>query len=289
MTTSHKNEFIVVSGASSGIGEATARRLAALGYLVLAGVRRDIDGDRIRAEGIEPVLLDITEPDHIRSLAARIADDPGKRLLRAVVNNAGIEINAPVEVLPLELWRAQFDVNLFGHIAVIQALLPALRRSGGRIVNISSVGGEAALPIYGAYAGTKFALEAASDSLRREVTAHGVQVVVVQAGGVKTVMADTSGALSLELAGKMNPEHTRLYGNLIASTVATQTAFLKRALSAEKAGARIATIVTTARPRTRYTLGIDAAFVVPLNRILPTRVMDRMLARGTASPAAGRG
>jgi len=289
MTTSHKNEFIVVSGASSGIGEATARRLAALGYLVLAGVRRDIDGDRIRAEGIEPVLLDITEPDHIRSLAARIANDPGKRLLRAVVNNAGIEINAPVEVLPLELWRAQFDVNLFGHIAVIQALLPALRRSGGRIVNISSVGGEAALPIYGAYAGTKFALEAASDSLRREVTAHGVQVVVVQAGGVKTVMADTSGALSLELAGKMNPEHTRLYGNLIASTVATQTAFLKRALSAEKAGARIATIVTTARPRTRYTLGIDAAFVVPLNRILPTRVMDRMLARGTASPAAGRG
>jgi NAD(P)-dependent dehydrogenase (short-subunit alcohol dehydrogenase family) len=279
------HELIVVSGASTGIGAATARRLASKGFHVLAGVRTPHDADSIRTDGIEPVLLDITIPDHIQALAARIADDPEKRLLRAVVNNAGIEINAPVEVLPLELWRSQFEVNLFGHIAVTQALLPALRRSRGRIVNISSVGGEAALPIYGAYAGTKFALEAASDSLRREVTAQGIQVVVVQAGGVKTVMADRSGAMSLELAKSLSPEHTRLYGDLITSTVATQAAFLKRALPADKAATKIVKIVTTARPRTRYTLGLDAAIVIPLNRILPTRLMDRMLAGTGRKPA----
>jgi NAD(P)-dependent dehydrogenase (short-subunit alcohol dehydrogenase family) len=282
MTTSDKNEFIVVSGASTGIGEATSRHLAALGYHVLAGVRRDSDGVRIRADRIEPVMLDITEPDHVRALAARIADDPEKRPLRALVNNAGIEINAPVEVLPLELWRSQFEVNLFGHIAMIQALLPALRASRGRIVNISSVGGEAALPIYGAYAGSKFALEGASDSLRREVAAQGIQVVVVQAGGVKTVMADTSGPLSLDIASKMNSEHSRLYSDLVVSSVASQTAFLKRALSAEKAGAKVAKIATRARVRARYTMGMDAAFVIPLNRLVPTRLMDRVLSANIA-------
>jgi NAD(P)-dependent dehydrogenase (short-subunit alcohol dehydrogenase family) len=277
MTTSPLKELMVVSGASTGIGAATARRLAAMGFHVLAGVRSTRDADVIRADGIEPVLLDITMPQHVQNLAERIAGDAEGRPLRALVNNAGIEINAPVEVLPLELWRSQFEVNLFGHIAVIQALLPFLRASRGRIINISSVGGEAALPIYGAYAGTKFALEAASDSLRREVRSQGIQVVIVQAGGVSTVMADRSGELSLELAGKMNAEHTRLYGDLIAATVATQAAFLRRAMPAATAGAKIAKMATTRRPRTRYTLGIDAAFVIPLNRILPTAIMDRVL------------
>ncbi|MFJ6695296.1 SDR family NAD(P)-dependent oxidoreductase [Streptomyces sp. NPDC091272] len=277
MPVSHKNDLVVVSGASTGIGAATAHELAARGYHVLAGVRTDREADAARAAGVEPVILDITVPEHIKGLAERISDDPGRRRLRALINNAGIEINAPVEVLPLDLWRQQFEVNLFGHIAVIQELLPHLRRSRGTIVNISSVGGVAALPIFGAYAGTKFALEAASDSLRREVKAQGVQVVVVQPGGVRTDMAAHSGDISLELADRMSPEHQRLYGDLIKSTVASNAAFLKRALPAEKAAARIAHVATTARPRTRYTLGTDAAFTVPLARLLPDRLMDRVL------------
>ncbi|MBP0459066.1 SDR family NAD(P)-dependent oxidoreductase [Streptomyces montanisoli] len=274
MAAPHKNELVVVSGASTGIGAATAHALASIGYHVLAGVRTSGEADAIRAEGIEPVTLDITVPAHIEALAQRIADDPERRALRALVNNAGIEVNAPVEVLPLELWREQFEVNLFGHIAVIQKLLPFLRRSRGRIVNISSVGGVAALPIFGAYAGTKFALEAASDSLRREVRAQGVQVVVVQPGGVKTEMAARSGDVSLELAGGMSAEHQRLYGDLVRSTVASNAAFLERAVPAAKAGAKIAKVVTAARPRTRYTLGMDAAFTVPLARVLPGRLLD---------------
>ncbi|MFE6521388.1 SDR family NAD(P)-dependent oxidoreductase [Streptomyces sp. NPDC057794] len=272
------NELVVVSGASTGIGAATAQALAARGYHVLAGVRTESEADTVRADGIEPVTLDITVPEHIEALARRIADDPERRLLRVLVNNAGIEINAPVEVLPLALWREQFEVNLFGHIAVVQKLLPLLRRSRGRIVNISSVGGVAALPVFGAYAGTKFALEAASDSLRREVSAHGVQVVVVQPGGVRTEMAARSGDISLELAAGMSAEHQRLYGGLINATVASNTAFLKRAVPAAKAGASIARVATTPRPRARYTLGTDAAFVIPLARHLPARLMDGILA-----------
>ncbi|MEU3392832.1 SDR family NAD(P)-dependent oxidoreductase [Streptomyces albidoflavus] len=270
-------ELVVVSGASSGIGAATARSLAAMGYHVLAGVRTDSEADAVRADGIEPVTLDITVPQHVDALARRIADDPERRALRILVNNAGIEINAPVEVLPLALWREQFEVNLFGHIAVIQKLLPFLRRSRGRIVNISSVGGVAALPVFGAYAGTKFALEAASDSLRREVSAHGVQVVVVQPGGVRTEMAARSGDLSLELAAAMSTEHQHLYSHLINATVASNTAFLERALPAAKAGAKIARVATRPRPRARYTLGTDAAFVIPLTRFLPARLMDTVL------------
>ncbi|MFI6062218.1 SDR family NAD(P)-dependent oxidoreductase [Streptomyces sp. NPDC051286] len=269
---------MVVSGASTGIGAATARELASMGYHVLAGVRSDQEADTIRAQGVEPVMLDITVEAHIEALAERISRDPEQRLLRALVNNAGIEVNAPVEVLELDRWREQFEVNLFGHIAVIQKLLPFLRESRGRIVNISSVGGVAALPIFGAYAGTKFALEAASDSLRQEVAAQGVQVVVVQPGGVKTEMAAHSGTISLELADRMNAEQQHLYGDLIKSTVASNAAFLKRAMPAEKAGEKIARITTKPRPRTRYTLGLDAAFTVPLAHILPGRVMDRVFA-----------
>ncbi|MEU0133068.1 SDR family NAD(P)-dependent oxidoreductase [Streptomyces sp. NPDC006296] len=289
------DELVVVSGASSGIGAATARALASMGYHVLAGVRTDGEADAIRADGIEPVTLDITVPHHVEALARRIADDPERRALRVLVNNAGIEINAPVEVLPLALWREQFEVNLFGHIAVIQKLLPFLRRSRGRVVNISSVGGVAALPVFGAYAGTKFALEAASDSLRREVSAHGVQVVVVQPGGVRTDMAARSGALSLELAAAMSTEHRHLYSHLVNATVASNAAFLERALPAAKAGARIARVATRRRPRARYTLGTDAAIIVPLARLLPARLMDAILtlshrprnAKTVSAPAPG--
>ena len=273
------DELIVISGASSGIGAATARELAARGFHVLAGVRRTEDADALRDDRIEPVLLDVTVGEHIAALAARIADDPHQRSLRAVINNAAIEINAPLEVLPLDIWRQLFEVNLFGQVAVIQALLPALRRSKGRVVNISSVGAESVLPIYGAYAGTKAAFESASDALRREVRAQGIQVVIVQSGGVKTVMAERSGPLSLELASRMGPEHTDLYGELIASTVRFQSSFLEHAVTATKAATKIANITTAKRPRIRYTLGVDAAFTVPLNRILPARLMDRILAR----------
>ena len=156
MTASNRpdrHQLVVVTGASTGMGAATARELAGRGYHVLAGVRRDVDADALRADGIEPHILDITDESDVAAIAGRVADDPLRRPLRALINNAGIAVNAPVETLPIAEWRHLFEVNLFGHIAMTQALLPALLRSSGTVVNISSVGGKFAMATYGAYAG----------------------------------------------------------------------------------------------------------------------------------------
>lgn len=270
---------MVVSGASTGMGAATARELAARGYHVLAGVRRERGGDAIRTDGIEPVILDLTRPEHVRALVDRIASDPDHRPLRALINNAGIAVNAPVETLPLGEWRRLFEVNLFGHIAVTQALLPFLHRSHGRIVNISSVGGKIAMATYGPYAGTKFALEAVSDSLRRELAPHGVQVVVVEPGAVNTEMADRGAATATDLAERMSPEQQQRYGGLVKAIVAHQAAaFARTGMPEDRAGSIIAEAATARRPRTRYTIGRDAALLTRLTRIFPDRILDRVLA-----------
>lgn len=246
------------------MGAATARELARQGFHVLAGVRRDA----VAAPGIEPVILDITKPEHIEALAARIGDRP----LHALVNNAGIQVNAPVETLPLDEWRHVFEVNLFGHIAVTQALLPMLRN--GRVVNISSVGGKVAMPTYGAYAGAKFALEAVSDALRRE----GVQVVVVEPGGVRTEMATRGIATANDLASRMTPEQTERYGSLVQAINALMATGTEAGVTAEEAAKVIAKAVTTRKPRTRYTIGRDAALITRLTKILPDRTLDKVIA-----------
>lgn len=278
MTMSHETELIVVSGASTGMGAATARELARRGYHVLAGVRRSVDADAIREEHVEPVILDITVPAQIDALVDRIATDPLGRKLRAAVNNAGIAVNAPVETLPLEQWRRQFDVNLFGHIAMTQALLPYLHDSAGRVVNISSLGGKIAMPTYGAYAGTKFALEAVSDALRRELAPHGVQVVVVEPGGVQTEMTGRGIERAKTFVEQMTPVHRRRYGGLMQAIITQATAFTTAGVTATAAAVVIADAVTTPKPRARYTIGRDAAMMTRLTRILPDAILDRVSA-----------
>lgn len=258
------------------MGAATARELARRGYTVVAGVRRERDADALRAERIEPVLLDITEADHVEALRARIENSP--QPIAALINNAGIAVNAPVEALPLAEWRHQFDVNLFGHIAVTQALLPTLLRDQGRIVNISSVGGKVALATYGAYAGTKFALEAVSDALRRELAPHGVRVVVVEPGGVRTEMTSRATVTANRLVAGMTPEQSERYDDLVQAIISHSAAFTRNGKSADHAAQVIAKAATARKPRTRYTIGRDAALMTRLSRVLPDRALDRLVA-----------
>jgi len=277
MTTSDE-ELILITGASTGMGAATARELARRGYHVLAGVRRKSDADGLRAARLEPVILDITDPAQVEAVAARIDGDPAGRPLRAVINNAGIAVIAPVEVLTISEWRHQFEVNFFGHVAVTKAVLPALHASSGRVVNISSVGGRIALPTYGAYAGTKFALEAMSDALRRELAPHGVQVVVVEPGGVRTEMTGRSTERANETLTVLPPAARARYGPLLQAAVNHASAFTASGVSAEAAGRIIADAATDRRPRTRYTIGRDAAILTRLSRVLSDRALDRVLA-----------
>ncbi|MFE2676187.1 SDR family oxidoreductase [Streptomyces hygroscopicus] len=277
MTTSSEiRKLVVVTGASTGMGASAARELARQGFHVLAGVRRDRDADAIRSTGIEPVILDITKSEQVEALAARVADDP--RALHALVNNAGIQVNAPVEALPMAEWRRVFEVNLFGHIAVTQALLPALLRSKGRVINISSIGGKFAMATYGAYAGTKFAFEAVSDSLRREVGPLGVQVVVVEPGGIRTEMAARGIATANQLAAQMTPAQKERYGSLVQANNKLMASGTASGLTADAAAWVIAKAVTARRPRTRYTAGRDAALIMRLGRMLSDRTLDRVLA-----------
>jgi len=274
---SDRRELIVVTGASTGMGAATARELARRGFHVLAGVRREIDADALRGEGIEPHILDITVESDVAAIADRVAADPLGRPLRALINNAGIAVNAPVEALPIAEWRRQFEVNLFGHVAMIQALMPSLLRSSGTVVNISSVGGKVALPTYPAYAGTKFALEALSDSMRREVNDLGVKVVVVEPGAVKTEMAQRGVATADRLKAGMTADQLERYGGLIDAMSSLARSFDTDGVPAERAAKVIANAATAPRPRTRYTIGRDAAILLRLSRVVSDRFLDRVV------------
>lgn len=280
MTSSNqpdRRELIVVTGASTGMGAATARELAAEGFHVLAGVRREVDADALRGDGIEPCILDITIESDVAAIAERVARDPQRRPLRALINNAGIAVNAPVETLPMAEWRKQFEVNLFGHIAMTQALFPALLSSSGTVVNISSVGGKVVLPAYGAYAGSKFALEAVSDSLRREVGGTGIKVVVIEPGAVKTEMAERGLATAEGLQANMTAAQLERYGNLMKALAAQGRSFGESGVSAEHAATVIARAATASRPRTRYTIGRDSAILVRISRVASDRMLDRIV------------
>jgi NAD(P)-dependent dehydrogenase (short-subunit alcohol dehydrogenase family) len=275
-----RHELIVVTGASTGIGAASARELARMGFHVLAGVRREVDADALRRsgiEGIEPLILEITVESDVAAIAHRVANDPLRRPLRALVNNAGIPVNGPVESLPMAQWRRLFDVNLFGHVAMIQALFPALLSSSGTVVNISSVGGKVVLPTYGAYAGSKFALEAVSDALRREVATLGINVVVIEPGAVKTEMVERGIATADQLNANMTAAQLARYGELATAVAAQARSFNETGVSAEHAAKVIAKAATAARPRTRYTIGRDAAILVRISRVVPDRVLDRIV------------
>ncbi len=276
---SSASDLVVVTGASTGIGAATARELARRGFHVIAGVRRDSDADALRSERIEPHTLDITVEADVAAVAERVTREHGHRRLRALVNNAGIAVNAPVEALPLTEWRRQFDVNLFGHIAMTQALLPDLLESSGTVVNISSVGGRVAMATYGAYAGSKFALEAVSDALRREVGHLGVKVVVIEPGAVTTEMSGRGVATADRLAAAMTPAQHERYDALIGAITTQAGTFARDGVPATKAAQVIADAITAPRPRTRYTVGRDAAVIVRLARLAPDRLLDRMLRR----------
>jgi NAD(P)-dependent dehydrogenase (short-subunit alcohol dehydrogenase family) len=277
---SDRNELIVVTGASTGIGAATVKELAHRGFHVLAGVRREVDANALRSlgiEGIEPCILDITVESDITAIADRVARDPQRRPLRALVNNAGIAINAPVETLPIAHWRQQFEVNLFGHIAITQALLSALLNSSGTVVNISSVGGKVALPTYGAYAGSKFALEAVSDALRREVSAAGIKVVVIEPGAVQTEIAERGITTSEGLKADMTVAQLTRYTEVMDAVMAQARSFNETGVSAEAAAAVVAKAATASRPRTRYTIGRDAAILLQISRFVSDRVLDRIV------------
>jgi NAD(P)-dependent dehydrogenase (short-subunit alcohol dehydrogenase family) len=267
---------VLITGASTGIGEATAHHLKELGFDAVGAVRRPEDAERLRSAGLRTVTLDVTDLESIAAAGAALGD--GR--LAGLVNNAGVAVAGPLEFLPLEQLRRQLEVNLIGQVAVIQRFLASLRAGRGRMVNVSSIGGRVALPLLGAYSMSKFGLEGMSDSLRRELRPQGVDVVVIEPGGVKTPIWRKGNELAADLQAGMPPEAGRLYGPMIEALRA-ETVNIERVRGIEprEVAETIAAALTAKRPRARYVVGKDAKLRAPMGAVLPDRVMDRLIAR----------
>jgi NAD(P)-dependent dehydrogenase (short-subunit alcohol dehydrogenase family) len=277
---------VLVTGASTGIGRATALRLDERGWRVFAGVRRAEDAASLREAGserLEPLMLDVTDAGQIAAAAERVGAEVGEAGLDGVVNNAGIGVPGPLETLPLEDFRRQIEVNLTAHVAVTQAMLPAVRRARGRIVFIASIGGRMAFPMFGAYNASKFGLEAIGDVFRQELRPWGIRVAVVEPGSIATPIWERGEAEVDAIAGRARDGHAELYGEAIEAyrEVAMKTA--ARGIPPERVAKTIERALTARRPRTRYLVGADARGQALAKRLLPDRAVDWLVARATGT------
>ncbi len=274
----------LITGASTGIGRASALRLDAEGWRVFASVRREEDAESLgqaASERLVPLILDVTDAGQITDAARRIGEEVGEAGLDGLVNNAGIAVPGPLEALPIDDFRRQVEVNLTAHVAVTQAMLPQIRAARGRIVFITSIGGLMAFPMFGAYHAAKFGLEAVGDVFRRELSPWGISVSVIEPGSIATEIWDRGQSEADEFLARASEDQVELYGKSIAAyrEVARQTA--ARGIPPEKVAKAIAHALSARRPRTRYLVGADARAQATFNRLLPDRVVDRLISRFT--------
>jgi NAD(P)-dependent dehydrogenase (short-subunit alcohol dehydrogenase family) len=277
---------VLITGASTGIGQATALRLAKAGWTVLAGVR-DVDaGERLAAEApagrVQPLTLDVTDFQQIREAAGRVSElggggesSPGR--LDALVNNAGIGYGGPLELIHPDDLRKQFDVNVLGQISVTQALLPALRAARGRIVFLSSIGGRVAMAFTAPYAASKHAIEAIGDALRVELATSNVQVALVEPGSVATPIWDKSREAGRQLT--VPPSLRKEYGHVPAAMDKTLQDTAKRGVPADHVAQTIERALGARRMKSRYVIGRDARAMMIARRLLPDHVFDRVARR----------
>jgi NAD(P)-dependent dehydrogenase (short-subunit alcohol dehydrogenase family) len=277
----------LVTGASTGIGRATALLLAREGYSVLAGVRRAEDGhslvDEARGE-LEPVILDVTDEAAIDAAAATVREHSRGGGLDALVNNAGSAHTGPLEFVPLDDIRRQFEVNLIGQIAVTRAMLPALRQTKGRIVNITSIGGLVATPFYGPYAASKFALEAVSDCLRTELRPWGIKTIIIEPGSIATEIWSSGQTIADDTRERMPDEAERLYGDALDAVTRISAETGARGIPPEEAARVIHKALTAKRPRARYLVGRDAVAMKTASRLMPDRIWDAAVRRALKLP-----
>lgn len=270
------SKVALVTGASSGIGAATALKLKSLGYTVYAAARRV---DRMRdlgKAGINVLALDVTDDVSMQTGIDSIISSSGR--IDVLVNNAGYGSYGAVEDVSLEEARAQFEVNVFGAVRLIQLALPHMRHNrSGTIVNITSMGGKIHTPLGAWYHGTKFALEAISDCLRLEVQPFGIDVVVVEPGGIKTEWADIAADKLIEVSGK--GAYAAQARPMAESMVGESSR--KRQSPPELIADTIGKAVTARRPKTRYAVGFGAKPMIFMRGLLSDRAFDGFMRMAT--------
>ena len=280
----------LVTGCSTGIGRATALMLLQRGWRVFATVRRSQDADALSqaagdAPELIPVLLDVTDAASVEQGCIQVREALAGETLHGLVQNAGVANIGPLEVIPLDFFARQLEVNLTGVLRVTQSLLPLMRQGKApqgsrRIVMISSINGQVGTPIGGAYCASKFALEGMSDTLRRELLLQGIDVVIVEPGAIETAIWETSKRRTEGMMPQLETHPAMpLYRKFIDSMMARVKRIEKQAIPAERVAQVVSKSLERSRPAVRVRVGNDAIIGYMLQRILPTRLFDKLIVR----------
>jgi NAD(P)-dependent dehydrogenase (short-subunit alcohol dehydrogenase family) len=274
------SRYVLITGASTGIGAACALGCAERGMTVFAGVRNLAASDGLQAKAgaaIIPVQLDVTDAQSIAAATASVARHVGAAGLSGLVNNAGIAIGSPLELIPLEQLRRQLEVNVVGQIAVTQAMLPLLRRARGRIVNMGSIAGRGTIPMMGPYSASKHALEALTDALRLELYPWGIDVSIIEPGAIATPIWQKSLQVSSEIESELPIEGKQLYKTTAERIRDRVGLSARRAIPTDAVVQAVLHALTAKRPKTRYLVGTDAKIRAMTVKWLPDRLQDWIL------------
>jgi NAD(P)-dependent dehydrogenase (short-subunit alcohol dehydrogenase family) len=271
---------VLLTGASTGIGRATALRLDGSGWRVFAGVRKPEDAEKLRGEASErltPLILDVTEAEQVAAVAEQV-ERGSPEGLDGLVNNAGVAVPGPLETMPLEDLRHQLEVNLVAYVGMTQALLPQIRKAEGRVVFLSSIGGRIAFPFGGPYHASKFATEAIGDVFRQELRPWGIEVAIIEPGSIDTPIWGRGQDKAEEIEAK-SPQTSLLYGAALEKFKKVIQDTAERGIPPEKVAKAIAHALESSRPKARYLVGLDAKLQARLKPLVPTTVLDRIVAR----------
>jgi NAD(P)-dependent dehydrogenase (short-subunit alcohol dehydrogenase family) len=272
----------LITGCSTGIGEACVVRLAGAGHRVFAGVRTEGDGNRLvtrAGSGVVPVLLDVTDEAQVRAVAQRLEDELGPSGLDGLVNNAAISLGGPIEYVHLDEWRRIFEVNVIGQVAVTRAMIPLVRRARGRVVFLSSMFGRLAMPFLAPYCASKHAIEAIGESLREELRPWDVGVILVEPGAVRTPIWAKGRSYAEEFLADVGAEGLALYGEAAEHMMDAIDTEERIGIPPERVAAVVEEALTRRHPHYRYLVGRDARGVGLLDRFAPDRAMEYLAAR----------
>ena len=276
------NKFILITGTSSGIGKACVLELDKLGFKIFATVRKQEDANNLKKEtskNVLPVIMDITDNLSIKSayeVISKITDENG---LYALINNAGIAIGGPLEFIPLDDVRKHFEVNVFGHIAVIQSFLKLLRKGKGRIINISSIDGKVITPFLVPYSASKFALEAFSDALNIELKAWNIPVTTINPGNIKTQMWMKSIENTRKQLSTYPEEMHVLYDKTMNKVLKAATKVSEYGISPNNVTKAVVRALYSKKPKRRYIVGLDANIMYYISKYFPESVIYKLVTK----------
>ena len=286
MSLQQASRFVVITGASTGIGAGCAIGCAQQGMTVFAGVRDLRAGEALQAKegAIIPLQLDVTDDESIKRAADTVRQRVGGAGLAGLINNAGIAIGSPLEVIPLSQLRKQLEVNVIGQIAVTQAFLPLLRQAQGRIVNMGSIAGRGTIPMMGPYSASKFAMEALTDALRLELYPWGIHVSIIEPGAIATPIWDKSLNTALDVEKDMPAGAKLLYEKAAHQVREAVQEAAQRAIPVDAVVQAVLHALTSPRPKTRYLVGTDAKLRAFMAKWLPDRMQDWILKKALKLP-----